>query len=158
MDLSYYAFAIFVFLLLCALILVYTKATRQVKKNDASSEKEKRLFSLYQNLDEMMSSIESYVESARSEITLDKEKVAAMLKKAEQLYRQTGDASQAAKAPDPPAKAAAQGPAPAPHDERTSRHDRVAALRKQGLTSEQIAKELEISYGEVELILGVTKK
>jgi len=154
MDETYYLFAIFIFLLLVALVFIYVRLTKPRKNEDtAISEKERRLFLLYQNLDEMMSSIESYVEEAKSEIAAEREKMVNLLQQAERLGRglDTVETIETEQEETPKVQAALDV-------ERPNKHEKVAALSRKGLNIEQIAQELEISCGEVSLILGISKK
>jgi|AGTN01.2.fsa_nt_gi hypothetical protein len=69
MDITHFAFAFFVFILVCCSIWVYGRVMRADKKGGKSGyEKEQQLFRLYQNVEDMLSSFEEYVEEAKADL------------------------------------------------------------------------------------------
>ncbi len=161
MDFSVFLFAFFVFVLLCLLILLYSRQ-RRPKKNgtDDIAEKEKRLFKLYQNLEDMIGGAEDYIEEAKSSIEKDKEEVSAIKEKIREVYNaykngmQAKVEEEAAQKPDGNGgKAANEMKAP----DNISKNELVRFLKDEGLNELKIARELGISKGEVSLILGIKK-
>lgn len=91
MQAGYYIFAVFVCLLLAAVIFLNDrlKRSRSEEESEAIKAKEKRLFSLYQNLEDMIESMEEYIDEAQREIRREKEDVIFLIEKAaarEQAY------------------------------------------------------------------------
>ena len=69
MDITHFAFAFYVFLLVGVLIWFYARVTRSGKKKDGSAqEKEQHLFKLYQNIEDMLGGFEEYAEEAKAAI------------------------------------------------------------------------------------------
>jgi len=168
MDITVFAFAFFVFLLLCALIWMYSRLKRPKKSaEDAVSEKERRLYKLYQNLEDMMNGIEEYVEEARSGIAKDKEEIAAIHAKIENMHVIYKNDIQArveeeVKPKEKETEKEIEKDAPAAKKEikiprNISKSEVVRYLKDEGMEDDKIAKELGISKGEVLLILGLKK-
>lgn len=157
MGITEFVFAFFIFILVCLAIIFYAKIVRPSKaKEDSSTDKEKKLFKLYQNLEDMMNGIEEYVEEARKEIDESKSKMAALLEKAMQIQKKLHEQ----KPPEDPKRKDApksKEETPAKTLRNMNKNDLVRYLRQEGLDDEKIAKELEISRGEVSLILGMKK-
>lgn len=84
MQAGYYIFAVFVCLLLAAVIFLNDrlKRSRSEDEHEAIKAKEKRLFSLYQNLEDMIESMEEYIDEAQREIRREKEDVIFLIEKA----------------------------------------------------------------------------
>ena len=155
-----FVFAFFVFVLVCMAILLHAKLSRPAKqKIDDGNEKEKRLFKLYQNLEDMMNGIEEYVEESRREIAADKQKIDELLEKAVQL--QKAPEWDARPKDEPAAKSNLELVPKAEPAQKTLRNlnknELVRYMKKEGVEEEKIAKELGISRGEVSLILGIKK-
>ena len=94
MGITEFVFSFFIFILLCLAIILYAKMVRPAKsKEDPGNDKEKRLYKLYQNLEDMMNGIEEYVEEARKEIDESKGKIMATLDKAMQMQKELLDKS-----------------------------------------------------------------
>lgn len=69
MSFSQYAFAFYVFLLVCGVIVLYGRVTRgKNKKDEGSYEKEQRLFTMYQNVEDMLDGFEAYAEEVKTGI------------------------------------------------------------------------------------------
>ena len=157
-----FVFAFFIFVLVCLVIVVYAKMARPAKsRNDVNNDKEKRLYKLYQNLEDMMNSIEEYVEEARKDIAQDKEKISELLEKAVQLQKDI-TAQDVKSAEDTSPKVVKE--VVTPNDEpgtktlrNMKKNDLVWYMKQEGLDDDKIAKELGISRGEVALILGIKK-
>ncbi len=199
MDYTVYLYTIFVFLLVLVVIWLVARVVRFRKKSAAPTANEKEgLFKLYQSLEEMMNSLEEYVEKAREDMAKDKAETATMLGKMEQLYREMKEPLQApaptAEAREPvlagvsrtreTAAVIKTAPQPREYSKPTAaapamepvlrsalsavpaaepmmaegalkKNKIVRFMRDEGLSDEQIAKELGISRGEVALILGM---
>ena len=90
MDITYYAFATYIFLLVCAAIWFFNKVSRGAKgKGDKSAyEKEQRLFTLYQNVEDMMSGFEEYAEETKKDTEAALTKAVRMLEEIRQLSKE----------------------------------------------------------------------
>ena len=162
MNFIEFAFAFFIFVLVCLIILLYAKMARPSKnRDDAASDKEKRLFKLYQNLEDMMNSIEEYMDEAKKEIAQDKERISALLDEATRM--QKGPIVQEIKPREEPPVKEIKEPAVVKEDTAAKplrsmkKNDLVLYMKKEGMDDDKIAKELGISRGEVSLILGIKK-
>lgn len=71
MDLTNYAFATYVFILVCACIWMLGRMMKKSKKANGSEkksyDKEQKLFTLYQNVEDMLAGFEEYVEESKGE-------------------------------------------------------------------------------------------
>jgi len=170
MDITHYAFAFYVFILLCGILWLAARLLRGGKKKDAGSfEKEQRLFALYQNIEDMLAGFEEYVEEARQQADGQAEKMRAMLDETRRL---------AGAAPEAPAEAAApvaspktpEAPAPDVPDELEARKTverpkkapekmsgKIGVLAAQGRDVGEIAKTLGISIRQVELAIEMLR-
>jgi hypothetical protein len=92
MHWSYYVFAAYVFLLICAVIWLLGRVLKKSKKasgtQQTNHEKEQKLFSLYQNVEDMLSSFEEYVEEAKSDTDKSMAKMQEMLEETRSLTEQ----------------------------------------------------------------------
>jgi hypothetical protein len=92
MNLDYYVFAAYVFLLACAGIWLLGRVLKKSKKGNGeqhtSNEKEQKLFNLYQNVEDMLSSFEEYVEEAKSDTDKSMAKMQEMLEETRSLTEQ----------------------------------------------------------------------
>ena len=165
MDFTYYAFAFFVFLLVCAAIWFYSRVTGNREKKDKSSyEKEQRLFQMYQNIEDMLGSFEEYAEEAKADIE-------ERLKQAEALINGVQSAPQ-----NRPENHRAVGsyskPVPEERVEMTlpkknirstsdkpknKMEDLIPQYLAKGMSKEEIAKVLGISSREISLIMEIKK-
>jgi hypothetical protein len=88
MDITYYAFATYVFLLVCGGIWFFTRVSRggKAKGGDKSAyEKEQRLFTLYQNVEEMLAGFEELAEETKKDVREAMKKAEDMLEEARRL-------------------------------------------------------------------------
>jgi hypothetical protein len=162
MSIVEFAFAFFVFILVCLAILLYARVVRPAKqKGDTGVEKEKRLFKLYQNLEDMMNGIEEYVEEARKEIAQDREKINGLLLEAVRIQKEALVQEQKPREEVPSKEAVPPVPVEEPPAAKLPRgirkNEMVLTMKKEGMDDDKIAKELGISRGEVALILGINK-
>jgi len=92
MNLDYYVFAAYVFLLACAGIWLLGRVLKKSKKGNSeqhtSREKEQKLFNLYQNVEDMLSGFEEYVEEAKGETDKSMAKMQEMLEETRSLAEQ----------------------------------------------------------------------
>ncbi len=163
MDFSYYVFAFFIFVL-AAIIVILTKKIKGAdsKDNKVIYEKEKKLFKLYQNLEEMILVAEEFIEEAHKEIAADKSNIHSMLEKAEDLYRQAqNEIDNYIIQENKEEKKTTQGDKkktePVKNKNNLSKSVQVRLLAKEGQNIEQISKELSMSQGEVALIIGLDR-
>lgn len=184
MDLSAYLFATYVFVLLSVAIWLLSRVLRKSKKareiDKTSFDKEQRLFTLYQNIEDMLASFEEYVEETQSEADKNIGEMKKMLEEVKKL----ADAYKIGIVPaeiKEPAVAAPMAQQEEPLAERTeSLHlvapmpqkvpdqpqksaslrisktgSRVLELRANGMDHNQIAKHLGISIREVSLAMKI---
>lgn len=155
MDITHYTFAFFVFILLCVLILIYSRLMRGKKKDETGSfEKEQRLFKLYQNIEDMLGSFEEYAEESKKEISRALEQVSALI----------SEAKNAPKLNEPETNKPAEKEKEAvketskKHDDTNIRpEDRIPQMVEKGMKKSEIAKELGLTIREVTLIMDIKK-
>lgn len=188
MMLDNYVFAAYVFLLVCAGIWLLGRVLKTSKKGNGeqqtSYEKEQKLFTLYQNVEDMLSSFEEYVEEAKADTGKSMAKMQEMLEEtrslAAQLKTKQAVALTSAKVsvvPEAPQKTAVKEdavdqaeqtesfhivkeapvqPQPVPLQRKGSKtSNKVAELYLQGMSQNEIAKRLGISIREVTLALKI---
>ena len=166
MKLEYYLFALFVFALLCVLIVIYRRLILPTKKQavetDATKEKEERLFRLYQNIEEMMDNFEGYIEQSKEQQEQDKAQISGQLEQVRELCRRVEDAGarlSSAAAQHKTETALAKPAVPAAEGGRPGRQDAVKELLAKGMAVEQIAQAMDVSINEIKLIVyGLTAK
>lgn len=170
-----YIYSIFVFILICVLLLIYRglillpknrKAAAAEEESANDKEKEERLFRLYQNIEEMMDNFEAYIEETREQFEAAKadmqqqaavindliKRVEATEANAKAAVAVMHSAERLAEQKKEPQAAAGGVPADEP-GRRASRPDAVRELLAKGLTVEQIAQKLELSINEVRLVV-----
>lgn len=125
------------------------------------NEKERRLFRLYRDMEDMAAGFEDYIREVQGKSEQDMKRAGELLEQMTDTLAKTQAEAQSVKELYEMQKA--RGPAlnrPIPENEAQKENARsglVVRLKGDGLNSEQIAKELGISRGEVELILGMKK-
>jgi hypothetical protein len=184
MSYEYYIFAGFVFLLLVAVLYLNQMFKRSRNEGDARDDRERKLYALYQNLDEEMLALDADIGRARSENDEKLKRMEELLQKMEALSAEFSAKTECARAEliaaSEQAKAQAQAQTqaqsdldaakPEPQKNETKRSDekkllkrrslraeQVRKMHSEGLEPEEIARDLAISRGEVELILGIGK-
>lgn len=168
-NFTHYQFAFFVFVLVCIAIVLFKKTKNSsVTDEKVFHEKEKRLFKLYQNIEDMMTSAEEYMEEARESIAKDKQDIEKMLKKVDNLHKDVqldieknqqyiDVKSKEVKRPNTSVHSAETSNSEPTTKNHMSKNELVKYLSEEGLDTEQISKELGISKGEVELIIGLNR-
>lgn len=169
MDYTHYLFAGFVFLLVCAVLLLNSK----LKQNKSETEKPpvrpayddtaEQLMLQYRRLENAMRNLEDDLQDTREELDRQQKEGAAMLVSMEQLYNDMRselslrrDKERGRVSEDNRILLAAQKKKPGPKKKTTG--DRVRELHHAGLSADSIAQELRVSRGEVDLVLGLNKK
>jgi hypothetical protein len=171
MGAEVYLFAIFVFVLLCILLVLYRymiigakqKLTKESEEETAAKkEREERLFRLYQNMEEMMDNFEAYieetresVEAAKAEMRQQAQTIGDLIARGEATEMNARSAAAMLRNADKPAEPKRDA-ASIPAEEggrRLTRQDAIRELLAKGLTVEQIAQRLELSINEVRLVV-----
>lgn len=184
MDLSAYLFVTYVFILLCVTIWLLGRVLRKSKRaretEKTGFEKEQKLFTLYQNVEDMLASFEEYVEETQSE---SDKTIAEMQKILEEVKRLAGclrTASTAGETAEPvavavqiheepvvqwteslhlvapmPLKISDEPRKPASTPKLSKTGSKVLELRANGLEQSEIAKQLGISVREVTLAMKI---
>ena len=152
-QMSYYLYAIFVFLLAMVFLLVLRrvlKAKGQTELTADMMERERKLLKLYQYLEDMMDSFEKFVEETESELSRAKEETIAEIRghldKPNASVIEVAETAKAEEASEPEAQAL------------TGKNEMVVKLHYQGKTADEISRELGISQGEIALILQLVGK
>ena len=155
MNITHYIFAFYVFILVCAVIWLYGRVTHAEKKNDKSSyEKEQRLFKMYQNIEDMLSSFEEYTEEAKAEIDERLKQAEALIGKMESA-ESTGNAPARTRKTVSSAAVAEKKKTKSASEKRQNRV--ITQYIDKGMDKEEIAKALGISSREVALVMEIKK-
>lgn len=184
MTYEYYIFAGFIFLLLVAVLYLNQMFKKSRNEGDIRDDRERKLYALYQNLDEEMLALDADIGRARSENDEKLKRMEELLQKMEALSAEFSAKTECARAEltavAEQAKAQTQVQAQAQSDldtakpepqknetkrsdekkllkRRSPRAEQVRKMHSDGLEPEEIARDLAISRGEVELILGIGK-
>ncbi len=177
MDYTYYLFAFFVFLLVCATVYLSSVLKRNQKEDvlkppppEDFSEREEELLALFRKFEYAMASMQEEMEETRAAVREEREEVASMLERMQHLT--TGIRSSSEQRVEEPVKRGRGRPRTVHPQQETERvslaserkkpgpkkktlRDRVMELHETGLTPDRIAQELSISRGEVDLALGI---
>lgn len=179
MDYTYYLFAFFVFILVCATVYLSSTLKRSQKEEPVKPtptedfrEREEELLALFHKLERAICAMQEEMEETRGEIRTDREEVASMLERMQHLT--TGIRSSEQRPEEPvkrgrgrprtvhPQQEAERAALPLerkkPGPKKKTLRDRVLELYDTGLTADRIAQELSISRGEVDLALGIQEK
>ncbi len=179
MDYTYYLFAFFVFLLVCATVYLSSMLKRNQKEEavkpppppDDFREREEELLALFHKFERAMDSMQEDMEETRAQIHMEREEVASMLERMQHLT--TGIRSE--QRVEEPQKRGRGRPRTVhlqqeeerpslalerkkPGPKKKTLRDRVLELYETGLTADRIAQELSISLGEVDLALGIKQE
>lgn len=177
MELSYYFFAFFIFLLLCSFALLcrilFLRGRRERQNYD---EKEKKLLTLYSTMEDMMDEFNQTALKASEEMNRHITEIRSIKVSARPTppYVVRQPSPPPPPPPTPPMSSLAAGEMrinapPSPHDyaaqpateaapkgERLP--DRILSLHEEGLDRLHIAERLAVTMGEVDLVLGIAKQ
>lgn len=164
--LGYFLFAAFTFVLVLCVLYLHDRLKRSRYQEEGGNlhEKEMRLFKLYQNLEDMLAVLDQYVEETTTELAREREEIQMMMQRmkidlAEAEARQVHAGAQSAMMEEQKAAALPAGhegrPATGPRRKRRGKVEEVRRLHTGGMPEDLIAKELNLSRGEVSLILGM---
>lgn len=159
MHYSYYLFALFVATLIAAVLFMNDRLRRsRISDSDTLKAREARLFSLYQNIEDLSDAMEEYVDETMASLAEKRleleEKEQALAELAQSLQ---ANAAAAPQAPSSPFSAPVLLPRQAKRGGEPSKAQRVQYLRDQGFDEERIAQELSMSLGEVLLIVRMVE-
>ncbi len=164
MDYTYFIFAFFVFILVITTIFIAKKIKSPKDKHDgAMSEKEKKLFKLYQNLEDMIAGAMEYMEESKKEVAQSQDKISDMIDNIDTILSEmSSNVKDKAFEDDLNNIEQAENPSsefnkPVLISNNLSRRDKVLLLKKEGQNVKQISKVLGMSQGEVKLIIGLDK-
>lgn len=159
MNLAQYGFAFFVFILCVALIyLVHIFKRSRSKTEDIIKDKEKRLYLLYQNIEDLINGTEEYIEEAKSEIAEQKNQLADKHKQVKLLYEQIQrELNRGVLHNDTQIENIKENANTPGNGKNYTLQEKVMVLWQDGMSQAKIARELSISTGEVALILGIKK-
>ncbi|MGI6176572.1 MAG: DUF6115 domain-containing protein [Christensenellales bacterium] len=186
MEWIYFACALFVFFLVLAVVVLNDrlKRSRYSQDEERIQDKEKRLFTLYQNLEDLINGMEEYAEESKGDIRQVRDEAAAMLtelralgafaapqntaepslqdtQKKEEPLKEKGTPPQAHEKVQPlkeqPENAVKKARPAAAYGIGTERTAHVRTLFERGCDIDEIAQEMSIARGEVKLILDVIK-
>ena len=157
MDYTYYLFALFVFLLVCAAIWFFSKIYKGAKKEETNDyAKEQRLYKLYQNVEDMMTSFEEYVEQSKAELDQKLSQIERILEKPESITEQQQEVKNT-KAAAKSADHSGQKAAAAVQKSKQNTEKEIAQMVAEGMDINDIAKSYGMSSKQVSLIMEINK-
>ncbi|MDR1117319.1 MAG: helix-turn-helix domain-containing protein [Oscillospiraceae bacterium] len=186
MGLEYYGFAFFIFVLICAVVLLCNYLFSDVKRqHKLLDEKETKLLRLYQTIEDVLDEFYDSVEESKNEMKKTMLEIESLkeVRKKEQILSSPDAARDTAagtrrRQTAPPERRTApfRETADAPPvidfkgilsgaEEETGKsaaeskntHNSILELAEQGKARSQIAKELNITQSEVDLVIGINK-
>lgn len=179
MDYTYYLFAFFIFLLVCATIFLSSVLRKSHKEEapkapppDDFQEREEELVALFHRMERAIANMQEEMEETREQVKADREEAASMLETMQHLISGIRSEQQLAEAPqkrgrgrprsvhtaESAGRAAAELERRKPGPKKKTLGDKVRELYDAGVTPERIAQELSISRGEVDLALGIRQE
>jgi len=156
---KYYALVVFIFVLgflfLWAIKFLFPK-----KKKQDDDAKDEKLLRLYRQIEDMMESFEEYVNEVKRELTSDREVFQDSLDKYElkineKIKEFENSTSKEGTAKTSQAKKSKSSKNPPPKVEKLSKQEQVKQLYSEGMTQNDIAKKLNLTSGEIKLIIDV---
>lgn len=90
MGMEFYAFATYVFVLVCLSMWLFFRLYKRTEKKrkekgNSSYDKEQKLFTLYQNIEDLLASFEEYVEESKSEAQSAKDEIKQLIEEAKRI-------------------------------------------------------------------------
>lgn len=151
MDITHYAFAFFVFVLVCVTIWFYSRLIRKKKNESNEYQKEQRIYKLYQNVEDMMTGFEEYVEEVKAELDRKISEITSKLEDGDgkksvldvilDEEKPFEICEQVIEQPKNEAK------------QKENPHEVVEELLEKGVELDEIAKKLEMSRRELSLLM-----
>ena len=182
---NYYLFASYLFVLICILVIVCKYLFADVKRQRRMlDDKEKQLLNTFRTLEDTIEDYYALVEQAKNELELKSRELESRLTlqdtppQQEQLpdTDDTVSPSRAVKktAAKKPVKMPVSKPEPADENQlafdqlftnsianvsvKAQLHDKIIDMTKQGKSRAEIAKSLQITQNEVELVTGMNRE
>lgn len=169
MGYEYYIFAAFVFLMLMAVVYLNHMFKKSRSEGDTRDDRDRKLYVLYQNLEEEMLALDDDMKRAREESDEKLRRMEELLEKMENMsaamqrrlekaredFSALPEKTDAAK-PEVQKREMRRDDKRAPR-KRSPKSEQVRQMHEAGMDAEEIARALAISRGEVELIMGIGK-
>jgi len=173
-DPTWYVFSLFIFLLVCILIYIYKKLNSSAYKNDNQQnqytnnrEKEDRTFKIFQEFEETIVNLEEYIEKSKADIANDKKNLEEIYNKTLSVLDEISNRQVAIqnepvinnikKAAKIPTKSTKIDPV-IYNTNSENKNSKVIELYKKDITLDTIAQQLDMSKGEISLIVNLYKK
>lgn len=156
MDITHYTFAFFVFVLVCVTIWFYSRLIRKKKNESSEYQKEQRIYKLYQNVEDMMTGFEEYVEEVKAELDSKVSQITSNLENVKVNQNVIDQISLEFEKPVEINAEVRQPPKDEPKDEpkpKENAQKMVEELLEKGVELDEIAKKLEMSRRELSLIM-----
>lgn len=159
-----YLYAFYIFVLVGLLIVLYRflgapqrrSRADQDARDQADHARQERLFKLYQNIEDMMDNFEGYLEQSREQMQSDRaqmeEQIAQVRALCERAEAVGGRLDRAVHREN-------EQQMPATVTEGQRRNQVVRTMLDQGMTTEEIARAMDVSINEIKLIAyGLARK
>lgn len=152
MDITHYSFAFFIFILVCAAIWFYSRIVNKKNKETSEYNKEQRIYKLYQNVEDMMTGFEEYVEEVKTELDQKTSEILARLEATEGKKVLEKPVEVVEEIPLPNSETMTENPE---NEEKPKENIRasVEELLDKGMELDEIAKKLEMSRRELTLMM-----
>ena len=153
---QYYALSVFIFIL-CFLILLAIKFMFPKKKKQDDDAKDEKLLRLYRQIEDMLESFEEYVNEVKKELANDKETIQASLDTYEQNMNEKIKKLEAVNFKEEVVKLnqTKKSKSSGNKSDKLSRNEQVKQMYSDGMSLNDIAKKLNLTSGEIKLIIDV---
>lgn len=151
MDITHYTFAFFVFVLVCITIWFYSRLVSKKKSESNEHQKEQRIYKLYQNVEDMMTGFEEYVEEVKAELDSKISEITSKVEDAD-VKQSVLDVILEEEKPFEISEEVKEQPRNEPKLKENAR-EMVEELLEKGVELDEIAKKLEMSRRELSLMM-----
>lgn len=152
MDITHYTFAFFVFVLVCITIWFYSRLVRKKKSESNEYQKEQRIYKLYQNVEDMMTGFEEYVEEVKAELDSKISEITSKLEDSDGKQNVLEPVILEEEKPFEISEEVKEQPKNEPKQKENAQ-EVVEELLEKGVELDEIAKKLEMSRRELSLMM-----
>lgn len=152
MDITHYTFAFFVFVLVCITIWFYSRLERKKKSESNEYQKEQRIYKLYQNVEDMMTGFEEYVEEVKAELDSKISEITSKLEDSDGKQNVLEPVILEEEKPFEISEEVKEQPKNEPKQKENAQ-EVVEELLEKGVELDEIAKKLEMSRRELSLMM-----
>lgn len=169
MNWTNYLFVFYIFVLIAALVYIWTKASKGKvdERIKMLEEKQREIIVLQNDTKEAIMVFETYMYEAKENLENERKKIEYLISKFEEMLEEQKErdareaaAAAAAEKPEMVVEVSSDKPVAIEREEETDKgdlYDEISKLSKKGYSIDEIVKKLGISKGEANFIMGITK-